>query len=44
MSNDPDYRSFENRAQQGSYLDEQEAKLRQEWKKWKKNKKKTWYL
>lgn len=40
----PDYKNFENRSQGGVYLDEREAKLRQEWREWKKNKKKIWYL
>jgi hypothetical protein len=41
---EPDYRSFENRSPGGSYLDEREARLRKEWKEWKKNRKRNWYL
>lgn len=41
---EPDYRSYKNKSQGGIYLDEREAKLRQEWKDWKKKKKKVWYL
>lgn len=42
---EPDYRSFENKANIGNTMDEEEeAKLRAEWKQWRKNKKKVWYL
>ena len=41
---EPDYRSFENKPQVGSYVDERYAKLRDEWRQWKKNKKRVWYL
>lgn len=41
---EPDYKNFVNRNHLGGYVDEREAKLREEWREWKKNKKKTWYL
>lgn len=41
---EPDYRSFENKPTGGNALDEREDKLRKQWKEWKRNKKKVWYL
>lgn len=41
---EPDYRSFANKPNGGSYLDKRELELRREWQEWKKNKKKIWYL
>ena len=41
---EPAYRSFENKANIGNTMDEEERKRRQEWQAWRKNKRKTWYL
>ena len=41
---EPDYSSFENKANIGNTMDEEERKRRQEWRNWRKNKRKTWYL